>query len=48
LVHAAQQLHAVEVRHVDVAEQHVHVALFKKPEGRLAVRRDAHVVAEAL
>ena len=47
-MNAAQQFHAVHARHVDVAKQHVNVALFKLAQRRLAIGRCLHPIAEPL
>jgi hypothetical protein len=48
LVHATEQLHAVHARHVDVAQQHIDVALFQFPQRGFTVRRDVHTITESL
>ena len=47
-VHAPQQLHAVHVRHVNVAQQHIDIAFFQLAQCCIAVSRGLHAVTESL
>jgi len=38
-MNAPQNFHAVDARHIDVAQQHVDVALFEFTQRRFAIRR---------
>jgi hypothetical protein len=45
---AAQELHAVELRHPEIGDHEVDVVLVEQGEGLLAVFGGVHVVAVAL
>ena len=47
-MHSSQQFHPVDARHVDVAQQHVDVALFEFAQRGLAVRRRLHSIPQSL
>jgi hypothetical protein len=47
-MYATEQRHAVQIRHVDIAEQHIDIALFEFAQGGLTVGRSLHPIAQSL